>query len=893
MFSLCFAHITEHPGTDVQDPTRIAETLDTKIPASHKVELFIPAPATATKEEAFEWHLTTRNFFAYIFRKPLVGRQLGQALVNLEERIYAFCSSGNRRKNFLSYAGHQGYRDLVDCPDYALAMVYYAEHYKLRDIWIDAFAHCVGMNESLPTSAEYVVCTSNTPFESILTRLQSVSSLTKALIVRARLEMDIHLDRATAEIREFLLNDVSPSHLGLTDAARAHVDRFRSFLHGFYIEKFGYWPPPKGLTFPKVMFQSMYNDFKNLYEYLVDIESTADFSSQKPASGGICVLQNVESFDKRHKFPSLPHPLPLLPKEGYVKVRTQSQKSLRTLTLGSKQNKSDRYMATYAALTSATNRGDPAITTSSIVQAYQRFERQWAQNHGDEKVSMTEARKARWILIYGTLQYLISALRAPKEVRDNERPNYPLCCLVVEQSPWQLGTKALVSPRTPSTNAQESMSRNISVSGHHPSDSVIEPDCHREHYLTHTNTDATSRRASVEMPAPLKIPQLSRNLSGKSIKRLSFSSSRNSVQLKSPSHRYGNGLNEANTDCRRQTKSQPTSRRPSISKSIDLPTRVTDPVERVVSPKLEHPPHLQLDCNMPPAICRTPTFTSLQMDEISSNPSSAIGHSLSTASNSTTSTENPAWSDVASATSSSSSVQSQTDRNMKQTIPTVKKAPLMNSSLPREQKSAISSFMPITYGKFSFGFDTDRSASTDSNYKPHAVLTTTDPAIGVALSKSPTAVPPTSFPLITTQKSNESLRSLSAESLQSISFECNRVAAAVEAMSPLRSNAPAPDPPKHRHSRSIYSILSASSRISLPEKRVMNKMEVTANFNGTTPAAAKSSHAPSPAVPRLRDDFRLKSVPYSAVKPNTPPKPAPKQRAKISTLEKVKNFWRR
>ena len=108
----------------------------------------------------------------------------------------------------------------------------------------------------------------------------------------------------------FLQEDFSPAYLGLTDAARNHLSRFRRFLHDFYTDKFGYWPPPRGVTFPKALYKSMFYDFKSLYDYLVDSTSTADISSQKPASGGICVLQNVLNFDKRQNFCSLPHPLP-------------------------------------------------------------------------------------------------------------------------------------------------------------------------------------------------------------------------------------------------------------------------------------------------------------------------------------------------------------------------------------------------------------------------------------------------------------------------------------------------------------------------------------------------------------------------------------------------------
>lgn len=84
---------------------------------------------------------------------------MGQTFVDLQERLRTFrpeCTSN--QQDFLDYAENQGYRDLVECTDYALASLFYAEHYKLKDVWIDAFAHCVGMNDSLALSPEYAVC---------------------------------------------------------------------------------------------------------------------------------------------------------------------------------------------------------------------------------------------------------------------------------------------------------------------------------------------------------------------------------------------------------------------------------------------------------------------------------------------------------------------------------------------------------------------------------------------------------------------------------------------------------------------------------------------------------------------------------------------------------------
>jgi hypothetical protein len=132
------------------------------------VELFIPAPGHLSREEAFDWHVTTRNFFAYVLGQPLVGRHMGQTFVDLFERMDVFRSGQvDNHLDFLVYAETQGYRDLVECTDYALASMYYAERFKLKDVWIDAFAHCVGMGDSISLSPEDTVSSNPKPLEGL------------------------------------------------------------------------------------------------------------------------------------------------------------------------------------------------------------------------------------------------------------------------------------------------------------------------------------------------------------------------------------------------------------------------------------------------------------------------------------------------------------------------------------------------------------------------------------------------------------------------------------------------------------------------------------------------------------------------------------------------------
>jgi hypothetical protein len=568
------------------------------------------------------------------------------------------------------------------------------------------------------------------------------------LITRAYLEMDIHLGRVTEAVRNFLEDDLSPAYLGMPDGARAHLDRFRSFLHGFYVEKFGYWPPPKGSAFSKALFKSMYFDFRNLHDYLVDRESTTDIATQKPASGGICVLQNVASFDQRHNFVPLPHPLPLLPSDVPVRRRTESQKTLKTLTLGSKTGKTDRYLTARASLTSATNNNDIALSSCAIVQEYVRFERLCALSHREEKVSMADARKVRWLLIYGTLQHLASALRAPKQVRDTVNPTYPLCCLITEQSPWQAGTKVLNAPLTQSINIPEaiddflSQSNGTSSGQGTPSTSTIQPDCQNQDYFSHTNVDTTSAPVSVEMPAPLRLSLIRRDSACRTSKRLSLASlgsRRNSVQLKSNAHceilvqGYGNGLNDPQIELPSVRSSICTS---SSVYSSQTPSR--QPSILVDDTNLHPSLRLALELNSSESV-RTPSLLTDHMEDIVSPVISITPWASSSSCQSTTSVDSPVWSDGASSVSSKSSIYADSIRK----ACTAEESGLLGglvsfAAAPIPDIKRMSQ-PPSPIDEFRFSFHDEEPSFTESFQQSPADYHT-DPAIGIALS-APVAPP--------------------------------------------------------------------------------------------------------------------------------------------------------
>ena len=127
-------------------------------PSHRQYDLFIPAPPTAEREQAFLYHTATRNFFAWIFGRPLVGNHLGGALVGLLNSMHEFRSQGEDNvQALLDYMDEEGYADMRNVPDHALAVLFFAEHFQFKDLWIDAFAHCTGMNDILITSAGFEV----------------------------------------------------------------------------------------------------------------------------------------------------------------------------------------------------------------------------------------------------------------------------------------------------------------------------------------------------------------------------------------------------------------------------------------------------------------------------------------------------------------------------------------------------------------------------------------------------------------------------------------------------------------------------------------------------------------------------------------------------------------
>ena len=249
---------------------------------------------------------------------------------------------------------------------------------------------------------------------------------------------------------DFLEEELSGEYLGLSKEAYAHLERFRSFLHSFYVGQLSYWPPPSvssdSTAFPQSVYRSLYFEFRNLYDYLVDSRCGTSVDDKFPMDGGMSVYQKVLAFDRKHKYTALPNPLPRVPKVPHSPLPRRAFERFKLRFAFRRHGPLDRRITAAAALSAATNHSHAQIMESHLVQEYLHFEKTWTMREQGAQFSCAEGRRIRWLLVYSILQTLIHVTKIPTEVRDTADVSYPLCAQTAGTPPWHQGGKPVDTP---------------------------------------------------------------------------------------------------------------------------------------------------------------------------------------------------------------------------------------------------------------------------------------------------------------------------------------------------------------------------------------------------------------------------------------------------------------
>ncbi|KAJ6446758.1 major facilitator superfamily transporter [Purpureocillium lavendulum] len=491
----CFPLIQRFLVTDGYRPQTPEEILRWyRLSPRRTVELYIPPPPTGDKQQALQYHIATRNLLAWVARRSVVGQTLGGALVMLLHSMNEFRAAGEDNVgDLLGYLDEEGYLTLANQPNHAMAVLHLAEAFHLQDLYVRAFAHCVGMMESLPTCTEY----QNLMVNGMLMKQKNMTPTTKRLIRQRRADLDARLKDTGVMLSSFLDHELSEAYIGIPLGARMHLDRFRSFLLSFYSARFGYYPPRQ---FDGTMLRAMADDFAALHALLEDDGYTAGPFDliPSPAVGGICTLQLVQAFDARNQFDPLQHPLPLLPQVG-------SQGSARRIPWFPRiKDRADQRQVEYAALVRASHWRED-LFRNDLVRAYRRFEEasvvtpSRADRH--ERVSLLDARKVRWILIYAVHQTLRHATGTPAGIPDDKEARYLLSAPIEGVIPWK-GTKDIEMLARRQTDLTLGLEGNGFPSPDDPMGAMeIKPDV--DYFaLTHKTPPPSSRARRSSLPGP-------------------------------------------------------------------------------------------------------------------------------------------------------------------------------------------------------------------------------------------------------------------------------------------------------------------------------------------------------------------------------------------------------
>lgn len=368
--------------------------------------------------------------------------------------------------------------------------------------------------------------------------------------------MDIRLHRLQSSVVNFFEHEMSVSFLELPQTARHHLEAFRSFLKQTYIEEYGCWPPrdfQEGYI-QQDIYAALLSDFQNLYQYLVDPESTTNMEETDVSkTGGVCTIQNIQAFDARYEYQPLAQPLPLMPRvaEPNSDKRAKSQRRMSWNPVQKrKADKEARKVRDKQALVAATN-SDLLVMDCHLVRKFAKFEEQTVDDDL-EGLSVVEGRKVRWMLIYAILQTFHSISPPPKQVRNSTDLTYSLRCRPPKQMPWQ--DKAVPPIRmvdqTPSKMVPDQSYSHTNTTP--PSGEQIS----RGRSLKARRLTLPAKMPSSPIDSlPTKTPPISRS---SSLRRLMPRRHQSAVEPMPPPKRapfceiyiagYGNGLNEVQRD---------------------------------------------------------------------------------------------------------------------------------------------------------------------------------------------------------------------------------------------------------------------------------------------------------------------------------------------------------
>ena len=428
-------------GPDAIRPVSGVQQLASSVPSGVLHELYVPWPGAETGIHSTIWHITTRNFFAVLANaSALVGTTLHEAMYKLFERVTMYPDYLNEETDkghwITTYVTRHKFDDVRNNPSYAASLLAFSETPGIRwkEGYIEAFVHCVGMlNMGLRTIPEW----------------KFITDQSRVLMDAAHLEMEDRLHRAQRWLFAFDFSSMWPMSSAPQSTARACFDRLRKWLCKYYENAFLHWPPTNDATWlTRDMVLRLKSDFHSLYDYLVDRDIVFDGTYYRPNSKWIMNSKSGQTFksdtnelpitdillgfDNKNGFPHIPHPYCLAPPSTPAQNKTKAPFNFKKPSSPTDVLANSRRKAlSYAEASNVYTLRDQFVHTE-LISNFIRFE----QSDMIESVDPFEARRGRWVLIYGILQILATISVDSPKLRYKEGAQYHLSPTLKGIVPW-------------------------------------------------------------------------------------------------------------------------------------------------------------------------------------------------------------------------------------------------------------------------------------------------------------------------------------------------------------------------------------------------------------------------------------------------------------------------
>ena len=414
----------------------------TKAPRGIQHEIYVPWPGAETGIHSTIWHITTRNFFAVMYdASSLVGTTLHEALSKLIERLALYPDyldeSVDRVAWITDFIVRHKFDDVRNNPSYAASLLAFSESpgVQWREGYIEAFVHCVGMLDmGLQSIPEW----------------RYITPHTKMFLSNANMETEERIQRAQAWLLSFDFAEMWPATSNPSSVARGCFDRLRKWFCKYYENAFLHWPPTAEQTWlNRDMVVRLKNDFHGLYDYLVDRDIIFDGAEYRPGQKWAITSRSGQnfradtfelpftdillSFDSRNEFPHIPHPYPITPPSvpAAAKPKSSFLFNPKSPSPADTLAQTRRKALSYAEASNVYTLRDQYMHTD-LVTNFIRFE----QSDLVESLDPFEARRGRWMLIYGILQVLATVSVDSPNLRYKEGAQYHLCPQMKGVVPW-------------------------------------------------------------------------------------------------------------------------------------------------------------------------------------------------------------------------------------------------------------------------------------------------------------------------------------------------------------------------------------------------------------------------------------------------------------------------